>query len=67
MIDYNNCVCLNLIEKEQTDNNKNHACMKYCPAVFHRTQNNIHSPYLYPCLECEFDDYKFYIERKMFY
>lgn len=65
--DCNKCVKLNLTEKEQnrqTNGKGLHICQHYNKRVLHRTVQLNHSDYLYPCAECESDQYSNYQERR---
>lgn len=65
MIDCNNCKNLNITEFEQRllRPNKKHLCKYYNKRVIHRVSKRKHSSYLYPCTQCENDNYKNFKDR----
>ena len=60
--DCNKCKHLNVTEAKQPPEKLPHICGNYGKRVFHRTNKAFHSPYLYPCNECENDFWKNYEE-----
>lgn len=60
--DCNNCKHLNITESEQKQNNIPHFCKEYQKFVRHRTINNVHSPVIYPCIECKKDSWEMFEE-----
>lgn len=65
-VNCNNCACISLTEEEQVDTRESHICTHYNKRVFH---NDFHSnpnpyPWLFPCLECVKDSFKYYKEAK---
>lgn len=59
-IDCNACTNLNITEEEQNNlkDKPQHKCKFYNTKVIHRSSTENHNPRLYPCTECEFDNYK---------
>ena len=58
----NNCACISYTEKQQLEMyNKNiivdHVCRKHGRKLFHYSQSKGYNPMIYPCAECNFDDY----------
>ena len=54
MIDCNDCLYINMTEYEQYSNSECHICNKYNKILYHRNSNK---SYIYPCKQCENDEY----------
>ena len=61
----NRCKWLEPTEEEQEASNLKvpHYCYKYYKRIFHRTNETIHEPFLWPCKDCLNDGCEQYIER----
>ena len=57
-----NCnVCVNLsVDEDHQRHNEPHICKEYSRRVFHRSQEFGYHPMIYPCAECERDNYGAY-------
>lgn len=63
--DCNKCKWLNMTEEEQgLAVSKPHFCEFYNKRIYHRSQELIHSGYLWPCHECTRDEFTNFKERE---
>lgn len=59
-IDCNNCTFIDNTESQQQDNKRGHHCIKYNKVKL--VHLDMH-PKIYPCKQCELENYVNYIER----
>jgi len=57
-IDCNDCKNLSLTENDQIDKRQPHICKHYNKRVFHGASKAIHNPYIFPCKDCEIDNFE---------
>lgn len=64
MVDCNNCKNINITEIQQIDKAKDHICKIYNKRVLHNANTKIHDSYIFPCIECKLENYKYHKESE---